>query len=516
MSARRVLRRLTRLVPALVGASLLGIIGADRVAAHALGQVFTLPVPLTLYLAAAAAAVAASFVVAVLLVRPAGPVPAYPARPVGAGTARAASAVLQVLGLLWWLGAILAGLLADSISPLPAILIWILLWVGLPIVSVVLGNPWPSLSPFRTLFGLLERVARLAGFDRLDLGVRYPAALARWPAVALLFAAVWSELILPDRITPSVIATLLIGYTVLTLVGMTLFGRSGWLRHVELFEVYLGWFGRVGPLGRRVVAVEICDGCGEACTPGRCVDCSECAVVAEPGERRPEIRPWFVGLTEVARGGWSDAAFIVLALAAVSYDGLSETSVWGSVMNPLFDALFPVVGGLNTVLVAQTLGLVVLWLGFLVAFAVGAALTRAMHDADRAPAPMGVTAGAYAATLLPIAGGYLIAHYLTLIIQGVVWVPLILADPLATTAPPLDWIPISGVWYLSVGAIVAGHIAAVVLAHRLALRDSPGRPVLAGLPLVVMMIGYTVFSLWIIAQPITLEPVSTAATALLR
>src|SRR4030066_16975 len=83
----------------------------------------------------------------------------------GAGTARAASAVLQVLGLLWWLGAILAGLLADSISPLPAILIWILLWVGLPIVTVVLGNPWPSLSPFRTLFGLLERVARLAGFD---------------------------------------------------------------------------------------------------------------------------------------------------------------------------------------------------------------------------------------------------------------------------------------------------------------------------------------------------------------
>jgi hypothetical protein len=70
---------------------------------------------------------------------------------------------------------------------------------------------------------------------------------------------------------------------------------------------------------------------------------------------------------------------------------------------------------------------------------------------------------------------------------------------------------VSGVWYLSVGAIVIGHIVAVVLAHRIALRDSPARPVLAGLPLVVLMVGYTVLSLWIIAAPITLEPGVTPA-----
>ena len=119
---------------------------------------------------------------------------------------------------------------------------------------------------------------------------------------------------------------------------------------------------------------------------------------------------------------------------------------------------------------------------------------------------MGGMVGVYAATLLPIAAGYLIAHYLTLVIQGVAWLPELLVDPLLTVAPPLDWIPVSVVWYLSVGAIVIGHIVAVVLAHRIALRDSPSRPVLAGLPLVVLMIAYTVMSLWIIAAPITLEP----------
>jgi hypothetical protein len=124
--------------------------------------------------------------------------------------------------------------------------------------------------------------------------------------------------------------------------------------------------------------------------------------------------------------------------------------------------------------------------------------------------------GAYATTLLPIAGGYLIAHYLTLLIQGAVWIPTLIADPLSTVAPSLDWMPISAVWYLSVAAIVLGHVAAVVLAHRRALRDSARRPILAGLPLVVLMIGYTVLSLWIIAQPITLEPGSTPAALLVR
>jgi hypothetical protein len=112
----------------------------------------------------------------------------------------------------------------------------------------------------------------------------------------------------------------------------------------------------------------------------------------------------------------------------------------------------------------------------------------------------------YGPTLLPIAAGYLVAHYLTLVIQGLVWLPQLIVDPNAL-APVIDWIPTAFIWYLSVGAIVGGHIAAVVLAHRLALRAQRSRPILAGLPLVGLMIGYTILSLWIIAQPIVIEPV---------
>ena len=499
MSARR-------LGAGLLAAGALLALRAQPAAAHALGGVFSLPVPLGLYLTAAGTAVAASFAVAVLVVRPAGPVARYPTRPVAMGVARSASVALQVVGLAWWFGIIAIGLVADPISPLPAVLFWIGIWVGLPISAVLLGNAWPSLSPFRTLFGGLERLARLVGITRLDAGLRYPRALGRWPAVLFLFGALFGELILPGHNAPTTLAMLLGSYTLVTLLGMVLFGRIAWLRNSELFEVYLGWLGRVGPVGRRVLEAGVCEGCAEGCDPAHCVDCPECSVAADPGERRAELRPWFAGLTEVGSAGWSDAAFIVLVLSGVTFDGLSETAPWAKVMTWLFTSLLPVIGPVNTAVVAQVVGLIALWLAFLAAFSAAAWLTRRLHDRDRQPPPLGSTVGAYAATLLPIAGGYLIAHYLTLVVQGAVWMPSLITNPTSTVAPPLDWMPISAVWYLSVGAIVLGHIAAVVLAHRRALRDSATRPIVAGLPLVVLMVGYTVLSLWIIAQPITIEP----------
>jgi hypothetical protein len=493
---------------ALLTAVVLGS-NAQPALGHAIGQVFTLPVPLWLYLAGAALAVAVSFVISVLAIRPAGPVARYPSSALPGGLVRTGSVLLNVVGLAWWFGAIGLGYLVDPISPFPAVLFWIGIWVALPITAVLLGNPWPALSPFRTLFGLVERAVggNLRGaFD-------YPAALRRWPAVALLFAGLWSELILPESSSPATVANLVLGYTLLTLAGMTAFGRVAWLRNVELFEVLLGWFGRVGPIGRRAVEPEVCEGCGEACDNAHCVDCAECVAAAEPGELQAEVRPWFVGLTELRGAGWSDAAFIVLALAGVSYDGLKETTFWGSLMQPFFNAVWDAVGALNAVLLIQTAGLLAVWLVFLAAFSLAAWLTRSLHDPGRAMPPLGATAGAYAATLLPIAGGYLIAHYLTLVIQGLLWLPELIVDSLDAIAPSLDWFPTGAIWYLSVGAIVLGHIVAVVLAHRLALRDAATRAVVAGLPLVTLMVGYTVFSLWIIAAPITVESSSLLLAA---
>jgi hypothetical protein len=485
---------------AVIGAVLLALV-PTTVVAHAIGgEVYTLPIPLWLYLAGAAVAVGASFVVTVALSRRVGPA-SHRLRDISPTLAATTRAILRNLGIAWWYGAIGVGFVIGDISALPAVLFWIGIWVGLPIVAVLIGNPWPSLSPFRTTFAALEWLVRRIGLERLDLGLRYPRWLARWPAVVLLAIGTWIELILPGSAAAPTVAALLTGYTIVTLLGMLAFGQVAWLRNAELFEVVLGWLGRIGAIGRRAVSPTLCDGCGEACRIERCVDCPECAVAADDAERVPAWRPWLAGLTEVTRAGWSDAAFIVLLLAGVTFDGLQETRfaaiVLEAVMPPLTDA-FGVT--LLAFLLADTLTMAIVVVGFWLAFGVMIAVTRALGPAGR------LEPGAYAATLLPIAAGYLIAHDLTYVIQGAAWLPTLILDPLNTLAPDLSGIPVAGLWYLSVIAIVGGHIAGIVLAHRVALRSVVGRATVAGLPMVALMIGYTILSLWIIAQPIVVEP----------
>jgi hypothetical protein len=485
------------------------LLWASPALGHAIGQPFQSPIPLWMQLAGAGIAVAASFAISAVVVKVRSDDPRYPHLAIPLLPSLFLSRLLGVIGMLWWYGAIAAAFLIGGETPVPALALWIFVWVGLPIVAVVLGNPWPSLSPFRTTFALLERVARFFGFDRLDLGLVYPPAAARWPAVLLLFSGIWSELVLPGATRAGSIGALMVGYTLVTLLGMACFGRVAWLRNAELFEVLLGWLGRIGPVGRRTVEASTCAGCTEDCDPDHCVDCPECAVAAEPKVRRAEIRPWFAGLTEVRTGSWSDAAFILLALAGVTYDGFRETEPWAEIENGLLSVVQPRLGGFEASLAVGTIGLLGTWLAFMIVFSVGAWVTRMLSE--EAPSRLGLVVGAYAATLLPIAGGYIIAHYLTLVIQGIAWVPNLTVNAFAP-APALE-IPTSLVWYLSVTAIVLGHMAAIFLSHRIALRDAPQRAVQAGIPLAALMVAYTILSLWIIAQPIVQDPSPSGTSA---
>jgi hypothetical protein len=117
-------------------------------------------------------------------------------------------------------------------------------------------------------------------------------------------------------------------------------------------------------------------------------------------------------------------------------------------------------------------------------------------------------------TLLPIAVGYHLAHNLSyLLLAGQFAIPLA-SDPLGfgwdlfgTKLYGIDIgiIDAATVWTVSVAAIVVGHVAAVWLAHATALAayGPAGGRARVQLPLLLLMVGYTMTSLWILAQPIT-------------
>jgi hypothetical protein len=131
--------------------------------------------------------------------------------------------------------------------------------------------------------------------------------------------------------------------------------------------------------------------------------------------------------------------------------------------------------------------------------------------------PLGRLAGAYVYTLVPIAIAYQIAHYYTyLLIQGQAMIAYV-SDPfgwgwdLFGTAGYEIRVGVVGaafVWYSQVALIVGGHGAAVYLAHLVSLRllGSPKLALRSQLPMLGLMIPYTVFSLWILTQPIVENP----------
>jgi hypothetical protein len=156
-----------------------------------------------------------------------------------------------------------------------------------------------------------------------------------------------------------------------------------------------------------------------------------------------------------------------------------------------------------------TVGLLAFALLFVVAyrvFAHGVAVAAGRRSSSR-------TAGVFVLSLVPIALAYHLAHYFTyLLIQGQLAIPLA-SDPLgygwdllgtASFRPDIGIVDARVAWYTGVGAIVAGHIAAVFVAHVVALQEFGERRAVirSQLVMLVLMVGYTTASLWIIAQPI--------------
>jgi hypothetical protein len=115
----------------------------------------------------------------------------------------------------------------------------------------------------------------------------------------------------------------------------------------------------------------------------------------------------------------------------------------------------------------------------------------------------------YAPTLLPIALAYHVAHYLpSLLLEGqYVLAGLSEALHLGHVHVTAGFLsspgPVRAIWLTQAGAVVAGHVIALMLAHGIALRQgqSVRRAALGQAPLAAFMLAYTVFGLWLLAAP---------------
>ena len=114
---------------------------------------------------------------------------------------------------------------------------------------------------------------------------------------------------------------------------------------------------------------------------------------------------------------------------------------------------------------------------------------------------------------MPIAVAYHLSHYVSLLLTtGQLIIPLI-SDPMglgwdlfgtASYRTNIGFASPAVIWYFSLTAIVVGHAIAVFLAHSVAVRVFGNRDaaLASQIPMVGLMVAYTMLSLWIVAQPI--------------
>ncbi|MGY3063431.1 hypothetical protein ACVWZD_007729 [Streptomyces sp. TE3672] len=318
--------------------------------------------------------------------------------------------------------------------------VYVLLWVGLVPASLLLGPVWRPINPLRTVHLL---VCRALGRDPAA-GRPLPAGLGLWPAAAGLLAFTWLELVAPDPASADALLVFLGGYAGVHLAGAARYG-AGWFDRGDAFEVYSGLLARLSPLGRR------------------------------PADRRLVFRSPFNGLDATPQAPGLVATVCVM-LGSTAYDGFSDAPSW-----------------ITTVQTSSLGRTTTATLGLLGAVALVAALYALCAGAVRLisgqlPHPL----TAFAHSLVPIALGYLIAHYFTLFVtEGprTVMVALGADDP----APPDPPLGPGGVATLQVAAIVLGHVLGVIAAHDRSVRLFPsGRAVAGQLPLLVLMITYTI------------------------
>ena len=509
-------RLAVRILPVLGLALLLLAWPASSLHAHGFGERYDLPVPLGLYVAGSGAAVALSFVVIGLFVRGAPGLRDYPRlnllRWAGQGpaglTLAAAALVARVLAVAVFVLVLAAGLFGDQAptNNLAPTVVWVVWWVGLAYASALVGDVWAVVNPWKTLFEWAEALyRRLRPGSELSLRRPYPAQWGAWPGVALFAAYAWAELVYADAAVPVRIAQMGLAYSAITWAGMFVFGKEVWLRNGEAFSLAFGFLARFAPTEIRVTDTATCEACPVDCEDrdGRCIGCGDCYRRAPQGRREVCLRPFAAGLLRHEAVSTSMMVFVVLLLATVTFDGLTATPAWVEVSGFIAD----VVSGSTAV---GTVGLVAVPLLFLGVYLGVCALMAAASG--RGPS-VEELARAFVYSLIPIALAYHLAHFLSfLLVQGQAIIPLA-SDPfgsgwdlLGTADYTID-IGVVGArfaWFTAVIGIVVGHIIAVYLAHAVALRTlgDRGAALRSQYPMLALMVGYTMLSLWILAQPI--------------
>ena len=353
--------------------------------------------------------------------------------------------------------------------------IYVIFWVGLVPASVLFGDILRAFNPWRAIGRTVAWIARAVARTDLPPPLEYPRGLGRWPAAAGIFAYATLELVSSSNDSPESLAIATLLYSAATFVAMALYGVEAWSARGEAFSVYFNLFSRLSPFEAREGVI---------------------------GVRQP--LSGLPGLTELP----GTVALLCVMIGSTTFDGAAEAEPWTSIAPRLSDFFQDRGLSLKDALEATfAVGLVggilfvasLYWIGSLGAKSVGGGFTTTR------------LARTFVHSLVPISLAYIGAHYLTFLVFNGQSIVFLASDPLGdgsnlfgTANHQIDYgvLGSSPTWYLQVGLVVAGHVAALTLAHdrALALYPQPRLAVLSQYWMLAVMVGFTSLALFLLSQ----------------
>jgi hypothetical protein len=431
--------------------------------AHAGSQGLILLLPTTFYITAGGIAVLATVILAAALnhtqlTRLFTPKPLTSAR--NPHTLTPSLISMALFGVLIWIGLYGPN---DPLANLMSLTTWTLFWVVFVLLCGVFGNLWTWLNPWSGLYDILMATA--------EPPAKLPCAIGYWPAILLLFAFNAYGISNPAATDPIQLAILGALYWIFTFLMMVIFGRE-WLVKGEFITVFITVISHISPFTRH-----------------------QAFKLGFPGWR----------IANAATPPLTLALFSLTLLGTGTFDGFNETFFWLAQLglNPLE---FP---GRSAIVTETVMGL----------FTSNILLIALFYGCIHLTTPRQHRAAMFARqslTILPIAFVYHFAHFLPSLLVDIQYVVKALADPFKSGADYLglgQFYVTTGffntlatqkiIFLTEAGAIVCGHILAILLSHRIAADYFPTRRgvLISQIPLSVFMIGYTVLGLWLLATP---------------
>ena len=379
-------------------------------------------------------------------------------------------ALLGALGVFVFCVVVYAGLAGtdsqnDNLAPTA---VYVGFWVGVPFATLLLGNVFRVLSPWRAIGRFAGWAAGRVARGALPEPLPYPARLGHWPAAVGLVAFAICELCWAAAKDPAPLAILMLVYLAVQLVGMSLYGVEPWTRHGDAFGAWFGLVARLAPIARR-------------------------------GDGRLVLRPPVVGTTGL-RAVAGTSALLLVAIGTTAFDAGKEGSLFNGLLGDLQEAF--VSAGLSQGLgleLAFVVGLAVAILTVSLVWTVGVS-GMPLRDLRLSRRELGRR---FAHTLVPIAAAYLVAHYFSLLAYSGQSLWALASDPLgdgsdlfggADAGIDYSILTATAIMYVQLGALVLGHVAGLVLAHDRALTVY-GDPRAATASQVVMLVVMVVFTL---------------------